>query len=735
MKGDVPVPAPPRERVSALVVGLESYDVKGSGTDLPGAARSAKRFASWLITHEVCLPRRITLMTTGGQDSDDSPIPDGWGEINHFDQARADQDFTRWINEYGPKIDDQLFLLFWVGHGFAYPNDATEQLALLGSDADDHQLRHVELRNLLRAASDAEPSVDRVAFVNACRAPVTAGWERRLKAGFRDLSTEKGSDTEPSGRRFVVYAAAHGYTTKMAGDEDITFADRLLGRLDELKGSYNPAGIFGENLESFVKELSRDQAGPHWTTYGYWTPDGEEQLPPPADDHDLNWKEWQELREIAAAIDDAHDVSLTGLVRSSAYYHAVGLNGREGEPPRLESVTDLVTALHSWRPLEDQAPPLVIACDYVANLPQRDGQPELAAWCRRWARARGGDGVSRLKLATDERPARLPNRPYLSISVANFRGTPPAPGQYQLEPLLSAIGRLRKRDIRGPYTASRIPAGIADMINEIVADRKVPNLEELVVEVVLPRRLVRRGWKPEYTKLKAPLGLDYAIVIRDQDVARGGRENGAAVARAKAWTSFQRMANYVPDEDSRWSDRIEWFTCEDAKKATSKEIAVTLNNRDRYCIGLGRKKEAASSDRRGNGPLMGLVESVESGAAIVVTIQHAKGCNGCGGASSGQVKESSEQSEESSGLSDGSKRPCEIPAGKSRVNQRVDQSPNGLHDLPYILRDFRNELGANSELQVCVYMEDPGRLWWESVSKLQSQCHPNGSRNSSGKGN
>jgi len=650
-------------------------------------------------------------MITGGQAADEIPSPDGWDRVRALEHARADQDFTRWINNYGPAGDDRLFLLFWVGHGFAYPNDALEKLALLGSDADDYRLRHVELNNLLHAAAGAAPRADVVAFVNACRVPVTAGWESRLETGFRDLSTERGKEATHHGRRFVVYAAAHGNTTKMEGEEDITFADKLLDRLELLESSQGPAEIFGEKLEAFVKELSRHQAGPHWTSYGYWDPERKEQLPSPPDDQNLTWDEWRELREKAAAIDDAPDISLTGLVRSGAYFHAVGLNGLEDEPPRLESVTDLVTALRDRRPLEDQAPPLVIACDYVANLPERGGRPELAEWCERWASARGGDGVYRLQNARDERPPRLPNRPYLSISVADFRGAPP--GRYQLEPLLSAIGRLRKRAIRGPYTESQIPAGIANMINEVVADRKLPRLDDLVVEVVLPHRLVRRGWKPEYMRPDPFLGINYAIVIRDQDIARGGRENGAAVARSKAWASFQRMDDYKPDQASRWSDRIEWFTCEDTRKPTQNEIAVTLNKHDKFCIGLGRKKDPASRGKKSNGPLMGLVESVKSGAAIVVSVQHVMDCDDCGGTNSEQGGDSRQE--------------CDIPAGKRRVNQMVDQSPNGLHDLPYILRDVRNELGAESELQICVYMEDPGRLWWGRVNKMQSQYRSNDS--------
>jgi hypothetical protein len=704
------LPQPP-SNVSALVVGLEKYGFTGSGTALPGAARSATRYASWLVSRGVCRPERITLMTTVGQDGDDELVADP--DIRRLGHAGADHDFAQWINGYGPEKDDKLFLLFWVGHGFAYPGDPYEKLALLGSDADDQKLRHVELKDLLLAASVVAPKADVVAFVNACRAPVARGWEDRLENGFQKILTEQSREADRAGKQFVVYAAAHGQTTKMAGDDDITFADKLLSRLDTLPPGDGPRELFGAGLEDFVKELSQRQAGPQWTTYGYWGRDGKKELPPPPDDRDLNWDEWRNLVDIAAAVDDAHDTDMTWQVRWGAYYHALGLNGPENKPRSLTSVTDLITALRDRRSPGGQAPPLVIACDYVAHLPWPACRPELDAWCERWA-DNHVDGIQRRHIAQAKRPVRLPDRPYLSISVDDYPG--PSPGRYQLVPLLSAIGEPCPRPKRGPVTESRIPAEVEAVINEAMADGTVPSLDALVVELVLPRRLVQRGWRPEYMKPEH-LGIDYAVVIRDAEVARGWGKNGQ-VARNRAREKFRAMAEFVPDESSSWSGQIEWFTCEDAREPTAGEIAVALRNK--FCIGLGRKKISASARSRGNGSARGLADSIERGVPIVISMLHAKGCHKC-------VLAPASPSPGGDGAV------CEIPAVKSRVSREVDKNPNGLPDLPYILRDIRTDLGVSSELQLGVYMEDPSRLW-PGYLELKSQYRPDGSQETSGKG-
>jgi hypothetical protein len=243
------------------------------------------------------------------------------------------------------------------------------------------------------------------------------------------------------------------------------------------------------------------------------------------------------------------------------------------------------------------------------------------------------------------------------------------------------------------------------VIGEVVAEGTVRRLDKLLVELVLPRRLVLRGWRPEYMKPEPPLGIEYAVVIRDLEVARG-RDGNGPVARARAWRKYQLMTKFVPDGSSRWSDRIKWFTCEDSLEPTPSQIASALQDPNIFCIGLGRKKGQASSRSKRGGSPMGLVDSIKSGAPIVISMQYAEGCHNCVLALSRPVS------------GDGT---CEIPTGKSRVNQKVDDNPDGLHDIPYILREIRNDLGPASELQVGVYMEFPGRLWAEN---LKSQYRP-----------
>jgi predicted nucleotide-binding protein len=271
-------------QASALVVGIERYGDTGSGWDFPGAARLAARFALWLIRHRICPPERITLMTTYEEAAYENGILDRslspkdlvdslnalGGGLRMVRDARVDKEFTDWITKHGPMESDELFVLFWVGHGFSNRNDLYQKLYLLGSDADGYQLRNVELAQLLHAVGSNAPRADQVGFVDVSRAPIAAGWEKRLSDGVRMVpeNAARQYDRHPKSQS-IVFAAAHGETTKQAGWRSKAFGELLLGLLEKLPEGSSPKTVFGDELRHIVEELAREQAAPFWVSYGY----------------------------------------------------------------------------------------------------------------------------------------------------------------------------------------------------------------------------------------------------------------------------------------------------------------------------------------------------------------------------------------------------------------------------------------------------------------------------------
>jgi len=366
--------SPVAAATSALVVGIESYRIAGAGADLPGSAKLAARFARWLLRQGICLPERITLMTaydeaaysSGKYGPELSPEDDleelraGPGvKVDWLPHANAASDFGEWINgTHAPREKDAFFLLFWVGHGFTYPGLRDRRLCLLGSDANDYQLNHVELTDLLDVVSEIAPGVHEVAFVNTCRAPVTAGWERRLQDGWRPVTPPtsqplSSGGSQPASEQSIVYAAAHGQTTKMAGWQDRTFADVLLEKLDALPDGAGPLAVFDDDLKGFGDLIGWR---PYVTTFGYFHDRTERLDTPPQDDRDLTYDEWQRLVKIARRIDAGPKTRWD--VRLGAYCQAVGLEevlgldtGHVADRPRSpDTLEDLIGVLRN-RPL------------------------------------------------------------------------------------------------------------------------------------------------------------------------------------------------------------------------------------------------------------------------------------------------------------------------------------------------------------------------------------------------
>ena len=601
-----PGAAPVPRNASALVVGLEKYDdIPGAGTDLPGSARLAARFALWLLERRICLPDRITLMTAydeaayrdGVHEKELSPegkldelksYAGGTGPgVNLVPDARAEEDFEAWIlGGHGPQPQDHLFLLFWVGHAFTYPDRRDDRLCLLGTDASAYQLKHIELTNLLDTVTDIAPGVHEVAFLNTCRAPVQGQWEKRLEEGFRAVSRPASPRSgERPGRpaprsqaaQSIAYAAAEGQTTKMAGWHEQSFADVLLGRLEDPSSDGNPQAVFGDFLKGIGDQLRwGDGFRPHVTTFGYFH-DYEKRLDkPPPTDEDLSHEEWTRLTEIAQAIDASASTRKFSYANLywNAYYHAVELwqvlgvdNDIPDRPERLDSLEDLIEELRD-RPCQQRTypPPLVIACDFVAYLPRRSpARRDLAAWCQKWAhdRVRRG-GRRRLDLAEKRRPKRLYSGEYLSISVddkPNLRLDIPAKRdisdkQYWLRGFLWATGGPALLPSDRWVTKNEIAAAAVKMIGEAERLQYIGDLPGLLVEFVLPRDLL--GRRLEYEGNPA-LGLN-PVVFRNLERLRS---SSMALARSRAQKTQDLIDQHRPRK-SPWSTLIKWIPCRPA---------------------------------------------------------------------------------------------------------------------------------------------------------------------------
>ncbi|MFB8117385.1 caspase family protein [Streptomyces sp. NPDC056465] len=146
----------PPDRVFALVVGIERY-AAGPDWDLPGPARDALRFRSWLLARGVP-DANIQLHL--------APLP---GAVPDLPFRPADHDSLRraFVKDVTDRRDEALWV-WWGGHGVL---DTDESMALYTSDAtlSDRRAIHVESA-LTRLRSDATPGLGvQMWMVDACR--------------------------------------------------------------------------------------------------------------------------------------------------------------------------------------------------------------------------------------------------------------------------------------------------------------------------------------------------------------------------------------------------------------------------------------------------------------------------------------------------------------------------------------------------------------------------------------
>ncbi|HLK72991.1 MAG TPA: hypothetical protein VKU77_05010 [Streptosporangiaceae bacterium] len=735
---DGPIQMSPTAAVtSALVVGIERYQLTGAGADLAGSAKLAARFACWLVENGICYPERITLMTahdeaaytSGRHEPELSPEDDFRkletlcelieSKVNRFSHADAAKDFGDWINGgHGPRGNDAFFLLFWVGHGFTHPQLLPPRLCLLGSDANDYQLDHVELTNLLDVVGQLAPGVHEIAFVNACRAPVPAGWAGRLQDGERPVTlpvgrTPAAAGSRPPVQQSIVYAAAHGQTTKMAGFQDRTFAEELLSRLTALPRGTGPLAVF-DGLKDFGDQIGWQ---PFVTTFRYLHGRTERIDTPPQDDRDLTRKEWLRLLEIAQRIDRDPRLRTSWDVRLGAYCAAVTLEevlGLDQGPPHPAvapgTLEELIRRLRN-RPSPDWAlpPPLVVACEFVAHVPVpgshkqlANSRKQLAKWCTAWASRRRPDGDARLDRAKARRWYQLP-RDYLSILVDEVYasggpltvGRMPPSRRYRLSALLWAMPALVP--LRGAgwgtgadpdgITADEVADAAARLIGQ--ADRHPGVRDPLLLEFVLPRELL--GRRLEYEG-ESPLGFNRPVVYRDLDRLRRVYKSTPQI---RAQAIKERIDRFEPVGRARWSEKIEWFTCQQLARVRKTDIVTAVGDDETFCLALEHGDlRRVLQDGTGPDAPPELIYSVDAGAAVVVSLHYENQSDACVLRSSGPVA--------------GGPVPCQILQGKRLVKRRVNDT--GLSDLPYIARQIRSSL-QQSGIQIGVLMEDRCRLW------------------------
>jgi hypothetical protein len=218
-----------------------------------------------------------------------------------------------------------------------------------------------------------------------------------------------------------------------------------------------------------------------------------------------------------------------------------------------------------------------------------------------------------------------------------------------------------------------------------------------------------RGWRFEHERAGgaggAPLGISYAIAIRAEEVAHDPEGEMAH------WVNenIKSMGRYRPSPESRWSDMIEWFTCEEPHREITEELmTVTARDVRNFCTSLGRPNSVGDEALVHDDGPMGFHHSIDNGAAIVISILAAGDCADCKLMPSRQ--------------SAAAARACPLGWVKESIIDRVDKRSEGLYDLPHIIRDIRQELVKRNskDLRLGVYMEKLRKLRLES-DRLSSQ--------------
>jgi hypothetical protein len=735
-------------------VGIETNKFTASRGDgeLRGSAQLAARFAYWLVENGVCRRERLTLMLDYNRkaceagtynqglppDRDLSPddmlrkITDlaapGEPAVEVVEHTNTTDDFRTWMSSsHGPRSTDTQFVLFWVGHGLTYPYRRLDRrLCLLGRDAGRDQLSHVELTNLLDAVSIIAPQVHVVALVDACQGQVDQAAEKALEDGFRAVSPPDGKQPKKSAdsaTRSVAFAAAPGQTTRSAGWQGRTFAEFVLDELDGLPSGQGPALLFdadpAQGIGARLRRSPRREG--NMITFGYFH-DGDGWLnPPPAPDFDVTDEEWQCLLEIASGIDSTAGAMTAAKVRWGALCHAIDLDqvftkvARADSPSptvSIKNMAELVDLLYGWPPQRGPAfpPPLIVACDFVANLPERDTYQLLSQWCQDWADYRGRDGRTRLDNAEHKRPPVPPDRDFLGVLVDNHIAPGDvAPGlgekipdRYLLWGFVWTFSGPRPLGTKGPIGRDQVAAAVEDLI--MVADRLeiITSFDDLVIDLALPRDLIGRRLEYDLVNGGHEFGRDYAIAIRDLERLRGC---GPPLARERAVATWQRMAGFKASARRKWSQQITWIDCDQSEEDKKRRIRDAIIKKKKFALAMEYGSAVAIPD----GAPGDLAYSLDAGAAVVLSVHHERSCIRCAFRSAPRAT---------------GEPACTIPKISALLRKRInDANHRGLFDLPGIVRDLRPEL-RDRGIKVGVILDDQSRFWRNYVRLASGASAP-----------
>jgi hypothetical protein len=722
---------------SALVVGLERESDERSPSC---SVRSATRFVRWLLDRDLCRPDRIMLMTIDqhrdeAQRTELTALADiGVKTEKDFTDTRAA--FQGWMDSDStcvPRPGDEMFYLFWVGHGLAFPNPRDDRVCLLGAEAGPYQWVHIELNQLLHVVGETAPGVHEAAFVSACRDYVWDGGMGRLEDGRVNVSPPRAVPRDDTGAllaepatREVMCATTQGQSTRQVGFRDQTFADFILEELKDLETSGDPAVFFGDFLDELWRRMRRELGRfPELWSYNY-LPRGNSRYHRHLrhEESDATQAELNALTEIAERIDRGQvkkgqsrekleDLCRVAYCAAVGLQQAVGLAASPGGLKFPRTLEELVAEPRFQRKTSwDKAPGIVIACDIAATL-GGSGYGALTRWCRDWGKPRRDLGRDIMKYrekslqSTREKTSRLrfPGEECLSVLVddevaADDIGRPPRPDvsdrsrYYWLSGSLWAYGELAKLPEGWWVTADEIVQKAEDLYNMVAGYKVMPDIEDMLVEFVLPRDLL--GRRIEYEG-EPKLGIKAPVSVRDLERLRKRGTPGWNTARRK----LALIEDMPPKDGSAWADRIKEINCSDLGDLTESEIRRWVNDPEYQALAIWHGYHSKSVNG-GHPPVFKeLGYAVDAGAAVVLTLHNAWHCKRC--------------------LSLADKHPlwkkddCEMPGRLEDIKNIVDEGGkwNGLRDLPSILKKFRDKKPRDEKengLQVGVLLEHRKRM-------------------------
>ncbi|MGW7386612.1 VMAP-C domain-containing protein [Streptomyces sp. NPDC054794] len=235
------------ERVFALVVGIESYDISHKW-DLPGAVRDAVRFAQWLTGTAGVPDEQVKLLL--------SPLERTRQEISlghHL--APTQENVERALFKELPACDGDLLWIYWAGHGYL---DPLHQMLLPYADATADWMAHLNMEAALRwwkgaAGPNDERFCRQIAIADACR--VDARTEKRLNFGKMDYGARQ---PDPKRRQLTLYASHTGEVAQNLADRGAgQFTDTLLRRLNRTSLDESVHGLVGiaRSLQADLQQL------------------------------------------------------------------------------------------------------------------------------------------------------------------------------------------------------------------------------------------------------------------------------------------------------------------------------------------------------------------------------------------------------------------------------------------------------------------------------------------------